>query len=547
MRKKIITASGSDSGADWDAALAAPMSASVPPALGGHAPRPGAGAPVPAVLAQPAAGLAQVRPHHGRRQAPRRRTRPWPAASASRCSRRASPDAAAPQAQRMPLKVVHEDADADRDRQARRAWSCIPGAGQPDRTLLNALLAHAPALAAVPRAGIVHRLDKDTSGLLVVAKTVAAQASLVKQLADAQHAPRLPRGGAGRSAGERHDRRAGRARRARAHAHGGDAARQGRAHRTTACSSASAAPRWSNAGSRPAARTRSACTSSTSAIRWWATRPTGAARATASRFRARRCTPRSWRCVHPRTRRDGALESPLPRDMKRLLERRCANDQARLAGAARACARCHHARLRRSAADEPAAARSCARCVPGRARAGCSRCTASRVVDLDANTRPGGRCGSHAQARTRVRGARRPIACRCCSPTRPARRWRRRTPAGAGWPRGVIESDGARDGRAAAQVVAWLGPAIGPRRLRSGRRRARGVRGLSAGVLRADAPGALAARPLRGGARAPAARRRERRSTAAASAPTPIRERFFSYRRERNSRSAWARCIWLAA
>jgi len=46
-----------------------------------------------------------------------------------------------------------------------------PGAGQPDRTLLNALLAHAPALAGVPRAGIVHRLDKDTSGLLVVANS----------------------------------------------------------------------------------------------------------------------------------------------------------------------------------------------------------------------------------------------------------------------------------------------------------------------------------------------------------------------------------------
>jgi 23S rRNA pseudouridine1911/1915/1917 synthase len=50
--------------------------------------------------------------------------------------------------------------------------------------LLNALLAHAPRVAGVPRAGIVHRLDKDTSGLLVVAKTVEAQAHLVKQLAD---------------------------------------------------------------------------------------------------------------------------------------------------------------------------------------------------------------------------------------------------------------------------------------------------------------------------------------------------------------------------
>lgn len=57
-----------------------------------------------------------------------------------------------------------------------------PGAGVPDRTLLNALLAHAPMLTGVPRAGIVHRLDKDTSGLLVVAKNVSAQAHLAEQL-----------------------------------------------------------------------------------------------------------------------------------------------------------------------------------------------------------------------------------------------------------------------------------------------------------------------------------------------------------------------------
>ncbi len=93
------------------------------------------------------------------------------------------PDAAAPQAQRMPLKIVHEDRDIlVIDKPA--GLVVHPGAGQPDRTLLNALLAHAPQLAAVPRAGIVHRLDKDTSGLLVVAKTVEAQADLVKQLAE---------------------------------------------------------------------------------------------------------------------------------------------------------------------------------------------------------------------------------------------------------------------------------------------------------------------------------------------------------------------------
>ncbi len=57
-----------------------------------------------------------------------------------------------------------------------------PGAGNWEGTLLNALLHHAPQLADIPRAGIVHRLDKDTSGLMVVAKTLAAQTALVRAL-----------------------------------------------------------------------------------------------------------------------------------------------------------------------------------------------------------------------------------------------------------------------------------------------------------------------------------------------------------------------------
>ena len=57
-----------------------------------------------------------------------------------------------------------------------------PGNGNANGTLMNALLHHAPALARIPRAGIVHRLDKDTSGLLVVAKTLTAQTDLVRQL-----------------------------------------------------------------------------------------------------------------------------------------------------------------------------------------------------------------------------------------------------------------------------------------------------------------------------------------------------------------------------
>lgn len=59
-----------------------------------------------------------------------------------------------------------------------------PGAGNPDGTLQNALLFHDPSLAGVPRAGIVHRLDKDTSGLLVIARTLSAHKHLVDALAE---------------------------------------------------------------------------------------------------------------------------------------------------------------------------------------------------------------------------------------------------------------------------------------------------------------------------------------------------------------------------
>jgi 23S rRNA pseudouridine1911/1915/1917 synthase len=57
-----------------------------------------------------------------------------------------------------------------------------PGSGNWNGTLLNALLAHDQSLAGLPRAGIVHRLDKETSGLMVVARTLTAQTDLVRQL-----------------------------------------------------------------------------------------------------------------------------------------------------------------------------------------------------------------------------------------------------------------------------------------------------------------------------------------------------------------------------
>lgn len=57
-----------------------------------------------------------------------------------------------------------------------------PAAGNPDKTLVNAMLHHAPIVANLPRAGIVHRLDKDTSGLLVIAKSLPAHTSLIRQI-----------------------------------------------------------------------------------------------------------------------------------------------------------------------------------------------------------------------------------------------------------------------------------------------------------------------------------------------------------------------------
>ena len=172
---------GEDYKSEWEEGLVAPVSATVPDSLGGLR------------LDQ---ALAQLFPQYSRNrlqawlksghitidgeQAVPRRTvdggervlvEPPPA-----------PDAL-PKAQRMPLKIVHEDAELIVvDKPA--GLVVHPGAGVPDGTLMNGLLAHAPQLAAVPRAGIVHRLDKDTSGLLVVAKTVIAQAELARQLAE---------------------------------------------------------------------------------------------------------------------------------------------------------------------------------------------------------------------------------------------------------------------------------------------------------------------------------------------------------------------------
>jgi 23S rRNA pseudouridine1911/1915/1917 synthase len=85
------------------------------------------------------------------------------------------------EAEAIPLEIVYED-DAILVIDKPAGLVVHPAAGNPDGTLLNALLHHCPSLVTVPRAGIVHRLDKDTTGLMVVAKTLAAQTALVEQL-----------------------------------------------------------------------------------------------------------------------------------------------------------------------------------------------------------------------------------------------------------------------------------------------------------------------------------------------------------------------------
>ncbi|MGL6261563.1 23S rRNA pseudouridine(1911/1915/1917) synthase RluD [Vibrio sp. WXL210] len=85
------------------------------------------------------------------------------------------------EAQDIPLDIVYEDDDILVINKP-RDFVVHPGAGTPDGTVLNALLHHCPQVAEVPRAGIVHRLDKDTTGLMVVAKTVPAQTRLVRAL-----------------------------------------------------------------------------------------------------------------------------------------------------------------------------------------------------------------------------------------------------------------------------------------------------------------------------------------------------------------------------
>ncbi|HHF5508270.1 TPA: 23S rRNA pseudouridine(1911/1915/1917) synthase RluD [Haemophilus influenzae] len=85
------------------------------------------------------------------------------------------------EAENIPLNIVYEDDDIIVINKP-KDLVVHPGAGNSNGTVLNALLYHYPPISEVPRAGIVHRLDKDTTGLMVVAKTIPAQTKLVRDL-----------------------------------------------------------------------------------------------------------------------------------------------------------------------------------------------------------------------------------------------------------------------------------------------------------------------------------------------------------------------------
>ena len=96
-----------------------------------------------------------------------------------------SPQPIAPQPEDIPLSIVYEDDDVlVIDKPA--GLTVHPAPGHPEHTLVNAILAHCPSLSinGSIRPGIVHRLDKDTSGVMMIAKNDAAQKSLSSQIKD---------------------------------------------------------------------------------------------------------------------------------------------------------------------------------------------------------------------------------------------------------------------------------------------------------------------------------------------------------------------------
>jgi 23S rRNA pseudouridine1911/1915/1917 synthase len=202
-----------------------------------------------------------------------------------------APGDTAHQPEDIPLQVVFED---DQILVIDKPAGLVvhPGSGNWRGTLLNALLRHAPQLSGVPRAGIVHRLDKDTSGLLVVAKTIPAQVDLMRQL-QARSVTReysavvrgmMARDGVIEAPIGRHP--VNRTRMAVV------------ARGKSACSSAGGPGRCCAVALKPAARIRFACICTRSDIRW------SAIRCIAPTIEAPPCLRRRWisparRCTPP--------------------------------------------------------------------------------------------------------------------------------------------------------------------------------------------------------------------------------------------------------
>ena len=173
-----------------------------------------------------------------------------------------------------------------------------PAAGNWSGTLLNALLARDPASATLPRAGIVHRLDKDTSGLMVVGRTLAAVTALTRRDRRARGAAPLSRDRARRADAKlasRSKRRSAATRKcARGWPSSPAASRRGP---TSSGSPSEQASRRCAVRCTPAARTRSASTSPRAACRWSAIAPMAARRRSA--WSDRPCTRTSSRSAHP--------------------------------------------------------------------------------------------------------------------------------------------------------------------------------------------------------------------------------------------------------
>ena len=197
--------------------------------------------------------------------------------SQSTCRRRSPPS---PQGEDIALDIVYEDDDIiviDKP----SGLVVHPAAGHETGTLVNALIAHCGAslsgIGGVRRPGIVHRLDKDTTGLMVVAKNDRAHQSLTAQFADHGRTGAMRRGYLAfvwdvPQPPARHRRCADRPASARPGEDGGARARPRGGHPlggpgiVPAAATASRSPRCSPASSRPAAPIRSGSTSPISAI-----------------------------------------------------------------------------------------------------------------------------------------------------------------------------------------------------------------------------------------------------------------------------------------